>query len=307
MNMFMQYYTTLQDTAQAEIVYRYCHPQLGIIYVRCGGKKTFSDKKSSCYRGFHQNVTNTIRIEQETRKRLTEQAELYQAIASKVMDNFADSTVIINLTDSSFEWVTVEGERVKENIRYEEIVRDVSNNISEEYRQEFLDKAAISKIKQELENKKSYSFSVFFHRQIDMEFRRVTCYYYMIDKKKEQVLSIYRDTTNEYLKEKQLAEALRQSNRANRAKTVFLNNMSHDIRTPMNAIIGFTDLAMKHVSKQERCLSYLKNIKTSSLYLLSLIKEDKQKAFDAGMNGHIAKPIEIPKLIRTINEIMKKE
>ena len=113
MNMFMQYYTTLQDTAQAEIVYRYCHPQLGIIYVRCGGKKTFSDKKSSCYRGFHQNVTNTIRIEQETRKRLTEQAELYQAIASKVMDNFADSTVIINLADGSFEWITVEGERVK--------------------------------------------------------------------------------------------------------------------------------------------------------------------------------------------------
>lgn len=154
--------------------------------VRCGGKKTFSDKKSSCYRGFHQNVTNTIRIEQETRKRLTEQAELYQAIASKVMDNFADSTVIINLADGSFEWVTVEGECVKENTRYEEIVRDVSNSISEEYRQEFLDNAAISKIKQELEYKKSYSFSVFFHRKVDMEFRRVTCYYNMIDKKRNR-------------------------------------------------------------------------------------------------------------------------
>ncbi len=59
----------------------------------------------------------------------------------------------------------------------------------------------------------------------------------------------------------------------NRAKTAFLNNMSHDIRPPMNAIIGFTSLAAAHIENTEQVQEYLKKIATSRNYLLSLIND----------------------------------
>ncbi len=58
---------------------------------------------------------------------------------------------------------------------------------------------------------------------------------------------------------------------ANKAKTAFLFNMSHDIRTPMNAIIGYTDLAQKHIDEKDRVLGYLKSVESSSRHLLHLV------------------------------------
>ena len=61
------------------------------------------------------------------------------------------------------------------------------------------------------------------------------------------------------------------ANASNAAKSAFLFNMSHDIRTPMNAIIGFTELLEKHIDDRELALSYLGKIRTSNDFLLSLI------------------------------------
>lgn len=70
-----------------------------------------------------------------------------------------------------------------------------------------------------------------------------------------------------------LEDALAAAQHANRAKTTFLNNMSHDIRTPMNAIIGFTSLAAAHIDNTEQVRDYLTKIATSSNHLLSLIND----------------------------------
>ncbi len=70
-----------------------------------------------------------------------------------------------------------------------------------------------------------------------------------------------------------LASALAAAEHSNRAKTNFLNNMSHDIRTPMNAIIGFTSLAAAHIDNKEQVTNYLGKIQTSSQHLLSLIND----------------------------------
>lgn len=67
--------------------------------------------------------------------------------------------------------------------------------------------------------------------------------------------------------------ALTVAEHANAAKTTFLNNMSHDIRTPMNAIIGFTALAASHIDNKEAVKDYLGKISTSSSHLLSLIND----------------------------------
>ena len=70
-----------------------------------------------------------------------------------------------------------------------------------------------------------------------------------------------------------LSEALAQAQYANNAKTTFLNSMSHDIRTPMNAIIGFTSLAVTHIDNKEQVRDYLSKIMTSGNHLLSLIND----------------------------------
>ena len=74
-------------------------------------------------------------------------------------------------------------------------------------------------------------------------------------------------------KQGQLEDALQMAQSANRAKTAFLSSMSHDIRTPMNAIIGFTGLAASHLDDTEHVKEYLKTIAQSSEHLLSLINE----------------------------------
>jgi len=79
--------------------------------------------------------------------------------------------------------------------------------------------------------------------------------------------------TVEYQQRRMLMDALAAAEHANSAKTTFLSNMSHDIRTPMNAIIGFTALAGAHVDEPEIVQDYLTKISTSSQHLLSLIND----------------------------------
>ncbi len=83
------------------------------------------------------------------------------------------------------------------------------------------------------------------------------------------------DILNAQLKEKQaeLEEALYRAQSSDRAKTTFLNNMSHDIRTPMNAIIGYTRLASGNIDNSDKVSDYLFKIGQSSEHLLALIND----------------------------------
>ena len=81
------------------------------------------------------------------------------------------------------------------------------------------------------------------------------------------------ETRREMEKKGMLEDALSQANRANKAKSTFLSNMSHDIRTPMNAIVGFTTLAITHIDRKEQVEEYLKKILTSGNHLVSLIND----------------------------------
>jgi CheY-like chemotaxis protein/nitrogen-specific signal transduction histidine kinase len=78
---------------------------------------------------------------------------------------------------------------------------------------------------------------------------------------------------NEMEQKRQIEDALQLAENASRAKTVFLSNMSHDIRTPMNAIIGFTSLAKTYIDNTDRVRDYLEKISDSSMHLLSLVND----------------------------------
>ncbi len=85
--------------------------------------------------------------------------------------------------------------------------------------------------------------------------------------------SVDQETRREMEQRDLLENALSQANKANRAKSIFLSNMSHDIRTPMNAIVGFTNLAIARIDSKEQVAEYLKKIMTSGSHLLSLIND----------------------------------
>ena len=71
----------------------------------------------------------------------------------------------------------------------------------------------------------------------------------------------------------QLEEALSAAEAANQAKSVFLSNMSHDIRTPMNAIAGMTSIALSHIDEKARVQDCLRKIQTASSHLMSLVND----------------------------------
>ena len=87
------------------------------------------------------------------------------------------------------------------------------------------------------------------------------------------VMDVDKQVRREISQKEALEDALEQAEKANKAKSNFLSNMSHDIRTPMNAIIGFTNLAQAHITEQELVKSYLEKILSASGHLLSLIND----------------------------------
>ena len=91
------------------------------------------------------------------------------------------------------------------------------------------------------------------------------------------VMVVTKEITNQVRKQKEqtqaLQDALMQAQHANRAKTTFLSNMSHDIRTPMNAIIGFTTIAVSHIDNKTQVQDCLQKVLSSSNHLLSLIND----------------------------------
>jgi len=90
---------------------------------------------------------------------------------------------------------------------------------------------------------------------------------------KKKYILVMSDRTSDRKMNQALSEAVRAAETANKAKSTFLSNMSHDIRTPMNAIIGFTTLAVSNIDDQKRVRDYLGKILSSSNHLLSLIND----------------------------------
>ena len=90
---------------------------------------------------------------------------------------------------------------------------------------------------------------------------------------KKKYILVMSDRTSDWKMNQALSEAVRAAETANKAKSTFLSNMSHDIRTPMNAIIGFTTLAVSNIDEKKRVQDYLGKILSSSNHLLSLIND----------------------------------
>ncbi len=126
----------------------------------------------------------------------------------------------------------------------------------------------------------------------------------------KEVLYVARDITSEKLRDleqqEQLSHALAAAQQANKAKSTFLNSMSHDIRTPMNAIIGFTALAQTHMDDRAQVQDYLAKISTSSSHLLSLINDILDMSrIESGTVKLDEKPVHIPDLLHDLRTMIQ--
>ncbi len=88
-----------------------------------------------------------------------------------------------------------------------------------------------------------------------------------------QYLAVFQETTKEHNMREHLADALKQAQNSNQARTAFFSSMSHDIRTPMNGIIGMTNVALNSLDNMEKVESCLNKITAASGHLLQLINE----------------------------------
>lgn len=104
----------------------------------------------------------------------------------------------------------------------------------------------------------------------------------------------------------QLRELALMADSSNRAKTVFLNSISHDIRTPMNAITGFASLAVSHLDEPQRVKDYLQKISIASEHLLSLINDVLDMSrIESGKVKINEQPLYLPDLLNEIRTIMQ--
>ena len=164
---------------------------------------------------------------------------------------------------------------IKDNIAdWDPQFKIIESIIAEPFVQKYIDFFDIQTMAARLHNKESMS-SEFKKKDGSWFLSMVVPQSYDKNRKVTSVLIANRDVTEEKLRELRQEEELREAKLkaecANKAKSSFLYNMSHDIRTPMNAIIGYAELSRNHLHEPDKLSEYLSNIRTCGQKMLSII------------------------------------
>ncbi len=179
-----------------------------------------------------------------------------------------------------------------------------------EDRAEFLEKISLDGICRKLKDREMFQHSYRKSRNGAISHWQVKCVGIKENGRTTKAIVGFRNIDEEVQIEEErnqaLHNALTQAQYANKAKTTFLNNMSHDIRTPMNAIIGFTALATTHIDDTERVKEYLRKIHQSSNHLLSLINDVLDMSrIESGKMNIVEKPENLSEIMGEIRNIMQ--
>ena len=264
-----------------ENTYLWNHPTLGKRYVRCGGT-AYPVPGGYVLRGYHYDVDELIRkqIEQEKMLADTRAAEKQHAEVVLGLATIYTTIFLAELDTYTYEMISsidlMEGVTGRKGFFFDIEEKTLEVFISEDMREEMREFLDLRTVAKRLENVNTIATEYRNHEGRWMQARFIVKLRDESGTVKE-VLYVARDFTQEkqyeMKQENALRDALLAAKQANRAKTSFLNNMSHDIRTPMNAIIGFTALAQTHIGNTSMVQDYLGKIHTSSAHLLKLINE----------------------------------
>lgn len=264
-----------------EVTYLWEHPAIGDRYMRFTGSGKAVDGKGYVLNGYCSDVTGLVNKEKEQQKAMARMgAEIQRAYeVVKFVSRSCTSIYRINMQDGRLMHVSTVNEKVHNALgnggdAREGFLEFCEKLVKPEWREEMLAFTNLDWVREQLKTQ-----SIIKH-----EFECSACGWvigsFVAGKRGDdgyctEVVWTTVDVNEQKKKELSQLNALEDAKRAaveaNRAKSSFLLNMSHDIRTPMNAIIGFTGLLEKHQEEPERRQDYLNKLKESSALLLGLI------------------------------------
>ena len=318
----------------AEVQYPWHHPNGEVWIVRCGGVRNPEYTKGIRIEGTHQNVTELIHFDEEERARAKKlESDLsFEKLRTKALSFVADREPNM---DEALEFF---GERILELIKCDQVIfRKINGErilfsapgISD-LPQEICSGCPITDLKNAAYNdkdiicindcnedyrgstihpdcpvKSSYMQKIYSRGELTGLFsiHYINKQHTFSENELEilKMVGVFLGLMIGRVKEKQEEIARIEAESSNKAKTEFLFNMSHDIRTPMNAIIGYTDIAINHLDEQQRVRDSLEKIKLSSSHLLNLINDILEMSrIEAGKMKIESAPLNIHKAIKSV-------
>lgn len=252
---------------------------------------------------------------EQSNREMSEQLAIVEALSHDYTNVFA-----VNKEKDTAKIVKLEGYVTKglkkdsvEEHPYAPILEQyIHDRVHPEDREYLTEALALDKVKEQLETNTEYTGS--YRIQVDGENHHFQYTYVKVGEETPEqdgfILVGFRNIDEmirrEHEQKEMLAEALAQAQYANNAKTTFLNNMSHDIRTPMNAIIGFTSLAVTHIDNKAQVQDYLGKIMTSSNHLLSLINDVLDMSrIESGKVKIEEKEVSLPDIMHDLKTIVQ--
>ena len=266
---FSEYVRKLSEE-RTEIVYRFLHPEKGVMMIRCSGKKM----EDGSIAGIHQDISEIVRLEKdkivetylsETNEKLRNQ---------NVAQNDYYKEILDELPCGVFAYTVKEHRIVHLNKRALKIfhiddLEDVQSKMRSIFKKfEYPDTTTNDRLIALRTNDGSVDFEVIINPKESYEVHALAkSKVFKYPNGERIIITIFVDISNLVM----LKQSLEQAKEGSAAKSAFLFNMSHDLRTPLNAIIGFSELMKSHWEDSKVSRNYLEKIDESSQYLLSLI------------------------------------
>lgn len=264
-----------------------------------------------------QKADGVKQTEDEMKNALETQYRIVDALAADYFNVYA-----IDINSHHFRIIKMEGfvneqleaynRQVQQNSNYEPFLEMyINTRVVEEDREAMRAFMTMDNVLKQLEESGEQNEAVYYYRryvndEVHHSMAKIKMY------AEGMLLLGFQDIDKMIRKEKEqqqlLADALALAEHANKAKTMFLNNMSHDIRTPMNAVIGFTALAAAHEDLPDEVRDYLEKITTSSNHLLSLINDVLDMSrIESGKVKIEETEVHLPDLMHDLKAIVQSE
>lgn len=298
-----EYMETIRRDGKAEVIYTWMHPTRGLLHIRCGGVQDRSFTDGIKVRGYHQDITVVRNAEQAHKEELREQNSVIEAVSSIYFIVW-----IFNLQTGKVR-VIKEGDTFRkpaQNADYEagKTIENVINDcVVEEDREQMRRFYNLDRLAEKLRTEKSVSKDF---RDTLYGWCRITAIPVRTDEESELtriligVQEIDEEKKEEIRAQKLLAEAYEEAKRANTAKTEFLSRMSHDIRTPINGILGMSRIAEQCIDDRDRVMDALSKIDDAGKQLELLINDVLDMSrLESGRTELTSEPFDIIKVLRS--------